>query len=127
MKKIAKIGILTAIVLVALASCTTATFANMAYGTPSSYESLGTFETTVTGNKWLGSGAGTTYFNIAADAPGNTLQEALQMEIDKLGGNGAINVEIVYGLEFIDYLLNYVSGSIYAPYTITITGEVVNF
>lgn len=51
----------------------------------------------------------------------------IQDEIKKLGGNGAIDVEIDYGYTTVDMLLNVVTSFIYSPRTITITGTVVKF
>ena len=51
----------------------------------------------------------------------------IQEQIEKLGGNAAVDVEIDYGYTAIDFLLNALTMNIYSPRTITITGTVVKY
>lgn len=127
MKKVAKLLVAAVVLMVLFASCTTMKVEGLSYGAPANVETLGEFSTTVNGFKLLGSGAGTTLVNIRSNAPGDDIEEAIQDEIAKLGGNGAVDVTIEYGAEFLDMLLTSVTGNVYAPYTIKISGTVVKY
>ncbi len=59
--------------------------------------------------------------------PDQVIMTYIQKEIEQQGGNAAINVEIDYGYTTIDFLLTAVTGNIYNPRTITITGTVVKY
>ncbi|NCN05667.1 MAG: hypothetical protein GW949_08550 [Spirochaetales bacterium] len=127
MRKALKLFSVAVLLVFVLASCTTMRVTDLSFGEPASVQTLGTFETSVSGFKLLGSGAGTTIANIRSNAPGDTIESAVQAEIAKLGGNGAINVTVEYGADFLDLLLTGLTGSIYAPYSIKISGTVVKY
>jgi predicted small secreted protein len=128
MRKTAKLFVLLAIVAVALSSCTTFQLsgAQVAKESPA-YEKVGEFDTTVKVVEWLGASGGSNLFNVTADAMDSAIYDAIQSEIGKYSGDAAVNVDIRYEATFIDILLNQLTGTIYAPATAYISGDVVKY
>ncbi|MGL1893301.1 MAG: hypothetical protein OCD02_16820 [Spirochaetaceae bacterium] len=124
MKKI----ILLIVSLILFTSCTTAKFGGLQMTDEMpSFQVIGEFNTKVTVHKFFGSSGGSTLFNNGADNSIDPVYDAIQREIGKYGGDAAVNIEITYGANFINYLLNYFTSNIYAPSTVTISGTVVKY
>jgi len=86
---------------------------------------LGNFNTTVWVNKFLGTSGGANILNITSTAGDAAVANAIRQEIANMGGTRAINVTIEQRASFINLLLNSITGSIWAPSTVRITGTVV--
>lgn len=113
------------VALVALfASCTTFSMDGLAYGnlkgTP-----VGDFSVEVVCTEWLGYAGGANIASITQGAGKEAVAAAVQAEIAKLGGTAAINVTVEQKVTAIQMILNYVTGCIYAPETIVVSGTVV--
>ena len=113
------------VALVALfASCTTFSMDGLAYGDLKG-TALGDFSVEVVCTEWLGTSGGANIANITQGAGKEAVAAAVQAEIDALGGTGAINVTVEQKVTAIQFILNRVSGSLYAPETIVVSGTVV--
>jgi len=88
-------------------------------------ETLGNFTTRVYINKFLGQSGGTNLFNLSSNATSGPIRDAIDKEIQKKGGTAAINISIKYGSDPIQWFLNGLTGSIWAPSTVTISGTVI--
>jgi hypothetical protein len=88
-------------------------------------ENLGNFTTTVFVNKFLGTSAGTNLFNLSSDATDGKVRIAIEKEIQKKGGTAAINISIKYWAGPFQAILNGLTGTLWAPGTLTITGTVI--
>jgi len=109
-----------------LTACTTFQSSGFQIGmSTSGIENLGDFSTTIYVNKFLGQSAGTNLFNISSNATSGPIREAIDKEIQKKGGTAAINISIVYRATFLQRFLNSVTGTIWAPATVTIKGTVI--
>jgi hypothetical protein len=122
------VGLLLVLAVVALSSCTSFQFsgAQVTKQIPS-YNSVGTFDTTVSVHKFLGNSAGTNLLNVTSDATDPVIYDAIQREIQKYTGDAAVNVTIVYRANFVDILLNGLTLGIYAPAHAQITGTIVKY
>jgi len=127
MKKISLLLVVTSLLFVMM-SCTTAQFSGlqMTKEMPS-YQSVGEFETTVAVTEWLGASGGANLGNITADAMDTVVFDAIQREIAKYSGDAAVNITMVQEASFVDLLLNGVTGSIYAPVHVKLTGTIVKY
>lgn len=125
-KSIVLCGILFALFFT---SCTTFKASNLAVmpNDPSSMVMLGHFERNVLVSEFLGSSGGSNLFNLSADAMEEKLTDLVWSEINKQGGNGAINVEIEYEAGFLDILANYITSGIWAPAHLKISGNVIRY
>lgn len=124
MKKMGLI-LLSVLFMAVLASCTTFSARGLSSYTPKDYEVLGQFEESVTVNRFVGSPGGASLFNILEDAPGDAADKLIRKEIQKLGGSGAINIEIKYEAVFWNMLVNSITGGLWAPAKLTISGTVI--
>jgi hypothetical protein len=88
-------------------------------------ENLGNFTTKVYINKFLGTSGGTNLFNLSSNATSGPIRDAIEKEIQKKGGTAAINISIKYGSNPLQWFLNNLTGSIWAPSTVTITGTII--
>lgn len=91
----------------------------------SSMKLLGHFHTTVLVHEFLGSSGGANLFNITADAMNDKISDIVWKEINKKGGNGALNIEIEYSATFLDMIANSITETIWAPAHLTISGDVI--
>jgi hypothetical protein len=89
------------------------------------YDVAGTFHTSVWVNQFLGSSGGTKLFNVTADATDGPVFDAIQREIDKLGGTAAINLTIENKPSFGAFLLNSLTCGLYAPTRVEISGTII--
>ena len=119
---------LAASLAVILAGCTTFKLsgAQVTAKLPS-YTKVGTFDTTVWVNKFLGSSGGATLFNITSDAMDAPIYDAIQREIQKYSADAAVDITVEYQASFVNLLLNWVTANIYAPGEAHITGTLVKY
>jgi hypothetical protein len=124
-KSIALVAI-SALVLLILASCTTVSFQGLQMQKDlESYSVVKDFEITMKDTKALGAGTG--YALISLNQPDERIFEEIRREIDKVSGDAAIDVTIEYKTTFTDMLLNSVTGTLYSPRTIKVTGTIVSY
>ena len=88
-------------------------------------ETLGDFSTKVWVNKFLGQSGGQNLFNLSSNATSGPIREAIDKEIQKKGGTAAINVSVKYRAHILHWILNYVTGTIWAPATVIVSGTVI--
>jgi len=93
--------------------------------TGSSVDVLGDFRASVWVNKFLGTSGGGNLFNLSSDAKEGAVIDLVKKEIANKGGDRAINVKVVYTVNPLQYVLNWVTGQIWAPASIVVTGTVV--
>lgn len=123
-----KIVLIAAIIFAGLTSCTTANYSDLVVTTKDlSGEVLGNFEITVKVTEFLGSPGGANLLNITADAMKEPVKQAIKAEIANKGGDAAINVEIIQKAEVLDMILAGITGSIYSPSTVMVTGTVIKY
>lgn len=122
-----KAKLLIVLVLVALVfSCTTVSFQGIqAVKDMPNFTVVGDFEKTFTDIGILGAPGG--YALITLDDKDERIFVYIQEEIQKLSGDGAINVDIEYGASLLQILVGGFTSGIIAPSRITIRGTVVKF
>jgi len=109
-----------------ITACTTFQASGLQVGMSSSgTEVLGNFSTTVYINKFFGASGGANLLNLGASATSGPIRNAIDKEIQKKGGTAAINISIKYSASLLQMLLNSITGTIWAPATITITGTII--
>ena len=124
--KALKMGLILALVVLAVTSCTTFKASGLSYTTaPAQQTTLGTFRTEVWVNGFLGSSGGAKLFNISSDFTDQAVKDAIQKEIAAKGGTAAVDVTIENQASFVDMVLNAITDSIYAPSDLIITGTVI--
>lgn len=127
MKKF-KIVSMLAILAFVMVSCTTASFSGLQMTKDlASFDVVKDFETEITVWEFLGTPGGANLFNISADAMDGPVFNAVQTEIQKLGGDAAVNITIVQKAGLVDYLVSGITGSILAPCKVYISGTIVKF
>jgi hypothetical protein len=90
------------------------------------YEKVGDFSEKEWTNKFLGWGSnGGTLFNLSSDATDPKVREAIEKNVKKFGGDGAVDVKIQYGSNPVQWFLTFITGGIWMPGTVTVTGTVV--
>lgn len=109
-----------------LAGCTTFKAEGLSFmPTDDSLQVVGTFEREVTVHEFLGTSGGANLGNITSDKTKSALTDAIWDEVQKAGGTGATNVEVEYKATFLNILCNGVTGSIWAPAKLVVSGTVV--
>jgi hypothetical protein len=109
-------------------SCTTFSAVGLQSGIKpgvSDYEILGRFEEKKWVNKFLGSSTGVNLFNITSRATNGAVERAITQNVTKMGGTGAIDIEIAYWSNPLHWILNTISFGIYAPVQVTVKGTVI--
>lgn len=111
-----------------LTACTTFKMSGvqMVMDTPQ-YHNVADLDVTVQVNKFLGSSGGATFANIGEEATDNAIYDAIRREVTKAGGDAAVNVTIDYKANLGDLLLNNLSGFLWAPSHVHITGYIVKY
>lgn len=126
MKKI--ITVLFCSLLFIFTSCVSFEASNLAVlEQGSSMKMLGHFEKRVLVSEFFGVSAGTNVFNISCDVMDDKLHDVIWKEIEKKGGNGAINVYVKYEASFWDMLANDITYGIWAPAHMEISGDVIQY
>lgn len=125
------LGIL-AIVLVfgmAVVGCTTFQASGLQMGlviNGQKYEKIGDFSEREWTNKFLGwGGKGGTLFNLSQNSTDPKVREAIEKNIKKLGGDGAIDVRIKYGTNPLQWIVSTITLNIWYPCTVVVSGTVV--
>ena len=112
-----------------LAGCTTFKASGLQMGlyiNGQKYEKLGNFSEKEWTNKFLGwGGQGGTLFNLSSGAADPRVRDAIEKNIKKLGGDAAIDVQIKYGSNPVQWILSWITINIWVPGTVTVTGTVV--
>lgn len=115
-----------AVVVMMLAGCTTFKADGLAFmPMPDDMQVVGNFEDTVMVHKFLGTSGGTNLFNLTSDATKGALTDLAWKNIRNMGGTGAVNVQVTYGSNVLHWFLNNLTGRIWAPAKITVSGTVV--
>ncbi|MDR1904657.1 MAG: hypothetical protein LBQ88_20520 [Treponema sp.] len=90
------------------------------------YEKVGDFSEKEWTNKFLGWGVnGGTLFNLSSEATDPQVREAVEKNVKRLGGDGAIDVKIKYGSNPLQWILTSFTAGIWVPGTVTVSGTVV--
>lgn len=109
-----------------LVGCTTFKAEGLAFmPTPDDMQVVGSFEDSVMVHKFLGQSGGANLFNISSNATKAALTDVVWKNIRDLGGTGAVNVQVTYGSHIGHWFLNSLTGTIWAPAKITVSGTVV--
>jgi hypothetical protein len=126
MKKALVFAVSAALVLGLFGACTSFQASGLEFhNTPTSGDVLGDFDVTVTINKFLGTPAGITLANIGQDSVDPKVTETIRNEIASKGGTAAVNVKVENQATPLQIVLTYITGAIYAPATVHITGTVI--
>jgi hypothetical protein len=108
------------------AACTTFQASGFQVGMRTSgTEVLGDFTANVWVNEFLGSSGGTNFLNLSATAMSGPIRDAIDKEIRKKNGTAAINITVRYRVGPIQYILNYITGTLWAPATVIVSGTVI--
>lgn len=86
---------------------------------------VGHFSETKWVHEFLGNSGGGNLFNISAKAMEGPVTNLIWNEINKQGGNGAINISIKYSSHIGHWLLNWLTFKIWAPAKLKIEGDIV--
>jgi len=89
------------------------------------FTKIGNFHTEVWVNEFLGASGGSKLFNLTSDATEGPVADAIQKAIKNQGGTGAVNITIEHQASFVNLILNYFTGTIYAPSLVIISGTVI--
>ena len=92
------------------------------------YEKLGNFTERKWTNKFLGFPVlsnGTALFNLSSTETDPQIKLSVEKNIQKLGGDAAIDVKIRYGSNPLQWTLSTITLGIWMPGTIIVTGTVV--
>ena len=68
---------------------------------------------------------GGTLFNLSSTATEPEVRDAIEKNIKKYGGDAVIDVKIKYGSNPIQWILTAITGGIWMPGTVTVSGTVV--
>ena len=113
-------------ILVLLGSCRTFHASGLQMGMDTGgTEIMGTFTTRIWVGKFLGTSGGTNLFNFSSAATTGPIRDAIDREIQRLGGNAAIDVSVTWGSNPIQWILNNLTLRLWAPGTATIRGTVI--
>jgi hypothetical protein len=112
--------------LLLMASCTTASFQGMQMTTQvPSFNVVGQFERTLSQHAIIGGWSGGSLVKLSDND--ERIFAIITDEIQKKGGDAAIDVTIEYGANVVDLLLNAVTFSIYNPGKVSISGTVIKY
>ena len=118
--------ILSVLALFMTVGCTTFKAEGLSFMPKSSnMQVLGHFHEGKTVIELFGTSGGENLFNISASAMADKVPGIIWNEVNKMGGNAAVNVEIRYYVGPLSYLLNAITFHILAPARIVIEGDVV--
>ena len=124
MKSFRVFAVLLALLL--MASCTTASFQGMQMTKDvPSFNVVGQFEKTLSQHAIIGPWSGGSLVKLSDND--ERIFAIITDEIQKKGGDAAIDVTIEYGANVVDLLLNAVTFSIYNPGKVHISGTVIKY
>jgi len=115
-------------VLVLINSCSTFTMRGYQYQlntTSENIQVIGDYKIKVSVTKFLGQSGVSTFANISSEEPDYVIKRAIQKEIAKRGGTGAVNIKIKYGSNPLHWILNAITFNIVAPAKATVTFTVI--
>lgn len=120
-------ALLLAAALVIAMGCTTFKASGLSYVPAGSvkYTVVGDFHTSVWVNEFLGSPAGVKLFNLTADSTEGPVKDAIEAAIKEKGGTGAVNITVVHQASFVNIILAGITGGLYAPGTVIVSGTVI--
>ena len=122
MKRISAI----ALVVLLFASCTTVSFQGMQMTKDvPSFNVVGEFEKVIAHNGLIGAAAG--YKLIKLNDNDQRIFSIITDEIQKKGGDAAIDVTIEYRADILDILITGITFSIYSPSDIVIKGTIIKY
>lgn len=114
---------------VGLAGCTTFQASGLQMGlviNGQQYEKVHHFSEKSWTNKFLAWGLhGGTLFNLSSEATDPRVRAVIEKNIKNYGGDAAIDVKIKYGSNPLQWILTGITGGIWMPGTVTVTGTVV--
>ena len=115
------------IAVMTIMSCTTfqASGFQMRVEGAGDYEVLGDFSRKIWAHKFFGQSGGQTLFNISSNMTDGPARRAIEREVRDRGGTAAINIKVKWGSNPVQWFLNCLTFSIWAPGTITVSGTVV--
>lgn len=132
MKISKKLAFFSAIfVLFLITSCTSAKFSGLqvqkAEKNTANYTVLGEFDEFVNVNEFIGNSGGMNLGNVTATEMEAPTFDVIQKAIAKFEGDAAVDVVITQHATFLQVFLNMITGGIYAPVTVSVTGKVVKY
>jgi hypothetical protein len=90
------------------------------------YERVGYFSEDIWTNKFLGwTLNGGTLFDLTSDATNPKVRELIETQIRRFGGDGAVDVEISYGPNALQFFIGAFTLGTWMPETVTVSGTVV--
>jgi hypothetical protein len=123
------VGMVAVVLVLGMVGCTTFQASGLQSGlviNGQKYEKVGDFSEKEWTNKFLGWGNnGGTFFNLSSEATDPEVREAIEKNVRRLGGDGAIDIKIKYGSNPIQWILTSFTLGIWVPGTVTVTGTVV--
>jgi hypothetical protein len=124
-----RVPVILLVLSLGLVGCTTFQASGLQMGlvlNGQKYEKIGDFSEKEWTNKFLGWGVnGGTLFNLSSTATEPEVRDAVEKNVKRLGGDGATDVKIKYGSNPIQWFLTAITGGIWVPGTVTVTGTVV--
>ena len=91
----------------------------------SDFEVVGHFRRSCVVQEFFGTPAGGNLFNFSAYSSDDELRKILSEEVEKFGGDGAINIRVDFETKWWHSLLNKITARVYAPAKLTVEGDVV--
>jgi hypothetical protein len=123
MKKALILGVFAVALFSLMGACTSFQASGLEmHTTPTSGDILGNFDVTLTVHRFLGVFAGPTLANLFQE---DKVNDAIRKEITSRGGTAAVNVTVENQATPVQVILSYITGMIYAPATLHITGTVI--
>ncbi len=125
MKKVL-ILVVVAVAILTVTGCTSFKAEGLSYMMPNTNDVvLASFEETVMVNEVLGQAGGNNLFNITSEAMNEEISDIIMKEVTLAGGNAAKNISIQYKVGFLHIILNAITGYIWAPAELTVSGDVI--
>jgi len=123
-----KIGALLLLVVLIMASCTTASFSGLQMSKEMpSFEVVGDFNETIWVSEFLGTPGGANLFNISAGSMDGPVYDAIQRQITKKAGDAAIDISIREEAGLVEMLITGITAGIYSPCTVKVSGTVIKY
>jgi hypothetical protein len=115
-----------AVLLILAGACTTFQASGLEMHTVATNgDILGNFDVKVTVHRFLGMTAGATLANLFQDSIDSKVNDAIRKEITSRGGTAAVNVRLEHQATGLQVFLNWLTGMLYSPVTLHITGTVI--
>ncbi len=125
MKKITILLVVVAVILT-VTGCTSFKAEGLSFSLPNPNDVvIASFEETVMVNELFGQSGGTNLFNVTSDEMNKKVTDIIMREITLAGGNAAKNISIHYEAGFLHLFLNALTGYIWAPAGLTVSGDII--